>query len=235
MPNFNGLNPRLSGELLRVNWTNRCPKCRKYLARGLLSLVYLDAADNQISVRLYQQIGPDITARCPKCLATFPVWRNDSISKQASTWTVKKMVVTGHREEPIGVDKQYIDSSKTRATVVKDFTFTKEWSRTLTIESEESISRSFGVGIDDIVSIHFIAEQAVRNKYSISTTEHQSRTEKMSITIPAGTKQQVILQWKQIWEEGMVQLVDQSGRRVDIPFSVAADLTFDQRVIDQTI
>jgi hypothetical protein len=135
-----------------------------------------------------------------------------------------------------GNDERVIDASKTSATIVRNVTFSKEWSRSLTIESEESKTRSTSAGLDvDSISIRSTAEQALRNKYSVSTTERETRTEEMSISIPGGTKQQIILQWKRVWQKGIVQLVDKSGRRIDLPFSAAVDVTFDQKVIDDTI
>jgi hypothetical protein len=236
MPRLPAINPQLSEELRAVAWKSHCPKCHKWLLAGLASLRYFDAAGNQLGFSSVQGTRRDITAQCPKCLATLPVWRHDSASKSDSTWTVQAIVETERFEERIGNDERVIDASNTSATIVRNITFSKEWSRSLTIESEESSSRSMSTGLDlNSISIRSTAEQALRNRYNVSTTERETRTEEMSISVPGGTRQQIILQWKRVWQKGIVQLADKTGRRIDLPFNVAVDVTFDQKVIDGAI
>lgn len=236
MPRLPAINPQLSPELRSIAWKYLCPKCHKFLLLGLGSLRYFDSAGNQLPFSSVQGTRRDITAQCPKCLATLPVWRNDSALKPTSAWTVQAVVETERFEEPIGNDERVIDASKTSAAVARNLTFTKEWSRSLTIESEKTNTHSVAAGLGfDSISIRSTAEAAVRNRYEVSTTDHEAHTEEMSINVPAGTRQRIILHWKRVWQRGIVQLVDKSGRQLDVPFNIAVDVTFDQEVIDQAI
>jgi hypothetical protein len=173
-------------------------------------------------------------------LANLPVWRDEAPPKPVSEWTIKAVIETGRLEEPIGNDERVIDASQTSATIVRNLTFTKDWSRTLTIESEKAKTISMGGSLNmggalniGGLTVQSSVEEAVRDKYGVSATDRETHTEEMSISVPGGTRQRIVLQWKRLWQKGIVRLLDVSGNQVDVPFGIAVGVTFDQTVVDE--
>lgn len=208
-----------------------CPRCDRFIF-GFVR--HLDGTGQRISPLFLNR--HDTLVQCPKCLGTWNMWRQVQSSEQASPWTLQAMVETERFEEPLGDDERVIDASRTKTAITRNLTFTKEWSRSLTLEMEKSITNTLGTSLGlDAVSIHTSAEEAVRHKYGISSTDREAHTEEVTIVTPGGTRQRVVLEWKRVWQRGIVKIVGGSGQMVSIPYSVAVGVTFDQKVIDEAV
>src|ERR1700686_629398 len=71
----------------------------------------------------------------------------------------------------------------------------------------------------------------LKQTYSVSQGTKETVTEEVGCQVPGHTRTTIVVQWKRIWQHGLVH-AERSGVRLHIPFRVAVGLTFDQQQID---
>jgi len=129
-------------------------------------------------------------------------------------------------EEPIVRDAPRIIDNATDATVTRQIEVSKDWKRTVTIETEGSTKVGASVKAGEI---GIGAEAALATKYGASTEETHTYTEGVSVTVPPHSKVTLSLAWKLRIRKGLLRYFDEAGfTLIDIPFSVVTGVTFDQ-------
>jgi hypothetical protein len=110
----------------------------------------------------------------------------------------------------------------------------REWSKTLQIDHENTTQVSGGVDfkLPHAIGIRASAEAAARNQYSISGSEKRVYAEEVTIVVERGRRVSVTFFWKQVWQTGKVLVRDDSGAEVEVPYRVRLQPTFDQTQTD---
>lgn len=211
---------------------NRCPHCGKFI----MIPHYLKADGTRIHPLKMNLLFMDrsVLAKCPKCGHRWPVFAGHTPPKSDQQYVVE-LVESSRSEEPIGEEQRLIDNSRSGVELERRFTVRKEWSQSLVIEKEKA--RTDGgeitVGVSDAASLKLVAEQAIKEKYTISEDTTHSYTEEIILKVPAKTRLRVIFYWKRIWQHGIIKLRDEQGRSNELPFKVAVGATFDQMQVDE--
>ena len=104
--------------------------------------------------------------------------------------------------------------------------------REYTLGYDNSYTKGLSVGLGPAwLAVKAGMESCVAERYSIRTQEARRFEEKMTVRVPAGSRLQINLDWKVLFQHGSVVTTDSSTEIANIPFSVAVGLTFDQRQI----
>jgi hypothetical protein len=140
------------------------------------------------------------------------------------------------RLEPIGTDQYDFDNSASSATSIETLRIFHSTQFILVFDIDHAVLRSgqSSVGIMDFARIQGRLQSSVMSHLSLTeqTTLTVERTSQ--INIPANAHVRVALQWKRVWQDGIVALRTRSGFDVEIPYSVTTDLVFDKTLTDIT-
>lgn len=145
------------------------------------------------------------------------------------------IVETERMEEHLGNEMREIDNSHSKVGIQRTIRVSREWVQSCVVERETTakVGGELSVGKAWVVDLKATAEGAVRKKYELKTEERKSYSEELTIEVPANTKVQVVLKWKQLWQCGVVLVrSDKDGAEARIPFKVCIGPTFDQCQVD---
>jgi hypothetical protein len=130
-------------------------------------------------------------------------------------------------EEPLITDVARIIDNASDATVTRSIQVSQDWKRTHTIEVEGSTT--VGASIMLGASIGVKAEATLAAKYGASSEQTHTYTEEVSVSVPPHSKVKLSLAWKLRIRRGVLRYFDEEGfALIDVPFSVATGVTFDQ-------
>jgi hypothetical protein len=143
------------------------------------------------------------------------------------------VVETGRAERSLGRDERLVDNSASDSDVTRSIKATKRWSQSCRLEVEKTRTTTGGAEVDvaGIATLKGSMEGSVREHFSMTEDVEQTFEEEITLTVPPRTSMRLIMDWKQILQEGHVQLQDPAGRVMEVPFQVAVGVTFDQRQI----
>lgn len=136
------------------------------------------------------------------------------------------------RESPVGEpEARTIDNSLGRSAIVRTFTVTREWTRTCTVQKERATTVSGGLTLP-LAALKAEADLALREHYASTTTERQSFQDSVVVTVAPGVRSQVFFAWREIRQQGYVDLVYPEGT-TRVPYELVTGITFDQQQIDE--
>jgi hypothetical protein len=223
----------LSDEQEAFARTSRCPK--GHLLLGTLRLT--DSKGQPVGILTpYPLMDKGTVAECPTGGEKWPVFRGAAPVHQAPMgWEVVAVEETVRFEKPVGRDERILDASRSNATATRSLSFSREWTETVSVESEKTQTMGGGISLSmaDLIKLEGSAETALKSHYGVSSQRRQTSTEEVSLTVPAGTRLKIILHWKELWQGGSVRLRNVSGAEVRVPFAVRSGITFDQETIDE--
>jgi DNA-directed RNA polymerase subunit RPC12/RpoP len=215
----------------------RCPRCEVRLlsALGRETAQYFSSDGSRKLGTWEKGLWPikrlgGSTVECPKCGYR---WAVLSATTPPQTTEALDIVETDRSEEFFGEDRRVIDNSSSSIQVTRNFTFSKEWSKSFSLDFERATTDGLEltVGTKDTAALKLSSEEKLRRTYSLSQETKETVTEEVSCQVPPHTRTTVVVRWKRIWQHGLVH-TEQSGVRLRIPFRLAVGLTFDQRQID---
>lgn len=145
------------------------------------------------------------------------------------------IVETKRVEEPLGEDVRDIDNSQSVVEIQRKVRVSREWSQTYVLERESTTKAGGELSLQGawILDARASAERAIRKRYELTVEDRQTYSEELTIEVPARTKVRVVLQWKQLWQCGVVLVRNgNDGTEVQVPYRVCIGPTFDQRQVD---
>lgn len=159
-----------------------------------------------------------------------PVWggapgRQPSLRQPARV----EVIETDQFEEPLGEEARVIDNRHSATGVTRSVRASREWSRTLSIGSDQT--RTYGGEVGGGVAwlkVKGNVEQELKRSYSTEASTKQEFSEEITITVPERTSVRLVLRWKRIWQRGVVRVTEADGVVYDVPFQVVVNITFDQ-------
>lgn len=151
-----------------------------------------------------------------------------------SDWSIIQLVETKRIDEPLGTEIREVDNSKSEIQVVRKFTVSREYVCAYTIDYEKTFGMNGDLllGVANFSTIKAGLDRKITEKYSISSSQKRTYMEEITLTIPAKKKVLINLNWKQVWQCGVIRLRDTANKELEIPFRVSLEPTFDQQQID---
>jgi hypothetical protein len=215
----------LSKEQTSFSLWGKCPLCGNWPTIPN----YYKAGGEHVFSALALLSGPGTVAECPKCRQRWPVFASGPVASVVPKYDTR-ITETTRREESLGEDLRTIDNSRSSAGSTRRITVTKEWSQTYSIEYEKANTRKLDAGIEFPcgASLKAEAESRVMEHYALSKEAKQVYTEEISLDVPPKTKLVLKIQWKRIWQLGVLTVTEQGGPTVEVPFEAAVGVTFDQ-------
>jgi hypothetical protein len=213
----------------------KCPSCHAKLinAMGVVSTNFYAADGKKLSVWAGGPYRAD-TVECPKCghrwkrCGANPVSARDGIE-------VLGIVETDRGEEFLGEDRRVIDNTRSSSPLTRNFTFSKEWSKSCQVELEraKASGKELNFGAKEAAALKLSSEEKLRPTYAITLGSKETATEEVSCTVSGHQKLTVVVRWKRILQHGFIQAT-QSGLPLRIPFQIAVGMTFDQQQIEES-
>jgi hypothetical protein len=155
--------------------------------------------------------------------------------KNGIDWTEYSFEVIEHglEEEPAGETSYIEDNLHSSISSTRTITVENEWTRTLIFGRDQThtqgISATIGVSV---LSLEARLETAVTSHYSIQQGERQTFSQEVQERIPAHTRLKVIVDWKYVWQNGVVRISGQD-KTIDVPFRLVQSLGFDRRSLTE--
>ncbi len=136
------------------------------------------------------------------------------------------------------VDEMVLDNRKGSSPLVRKRTVSEEWTQTYEVEREETQTNTtkLSAGVEHGPSIEVTAEQALKERYSISEQKKQVYTEELAFEVPPGVCRHVRIIFKEVWQAGIVRLsLPTAGQQaeaketnnVEIPFRAVINVAMD--------
>lgn len=213
---------------------NKCPLCSAWLI--LTFPHYITPDGRRVSPPVFlPRLDRRTVAECPKCNQRWPVFAATQ-SKISQPDYKASFIETNRTEESIGEEQRAIDNSHSSISLTRRFTVSKEWFQSYTIEYEKAQSekQQINFGLAQTVNIQTMAENSIKEYYSLSSGAKQTYTEEITLNVPAKTKLSVVFHWKRIWQQGILTIRIKTGQVFELPFQLAIGITFDQTQIDET-
>ena len=169
------------------------------------------------------------TAAAPPAVSAM---RPTTISLQRAT--VVGVEPGSRRSEGIGTETYDFDNSGSSSTSEEMLQITNETQFVMVIDGERSSVKGGNstFGITHFASIEGQVQNTLRNHYSVEATSKLTVERSTRISIPPRTHVRVTLNWKRVWQDGVINLRPPSGHAVAVPYSVTVDLSFDKKTVD---
>jgi hypothetical protein len=215
---FNALTaPRTSKQRLIGGWT--CQQCG----------YEIDWLGREVA----KSTAQNINLRAPQK----PTNQPQRLTKDAfGPWSIINIFETHRSEEYVGQEQRVIDNTRSNSPSNRKLSISREWSKTYVIEQEKAqrVGGELHAGIQILAALSASIENAITTKYSIADQNRQFHAEEIEVTIPSRTRLRLFLQWKRIWQHGVVRLRNKKNIEMEVPFQVIIELTFDQAQVDET-
>lgn len=223
----------LSKEQSSFQFTSKCPRCNRW---PIIPNYFKEDGTRIPALTLLPLMDQGAIAECTKCHQRWSVFAASQSSVSSPEYEVD-FIETKRTEEPIGEEQRTIDNSKSSIQLTRRFAVSKEWSQSYSIEYEKASAnkQQLNIGLNQGVDagIQSVAEDSLKERYSISSGSKQTYTEEITLSVPANTNLRVVFSWKRIWQQGLLILKNRSGQKIELPFQIAVGVTFDQTQIDQ--
>jgi hypothetical protein len=162
--------------------------------------------------------------RCKNCGHTWPIF------DAHPTVRVDEIVETPHRTQTdMGTDT-YLTTNASAATVERGIDLKQTWSQSWSVEYEKATRTNIATDFSakGAIGLRSEVEEQIRKKYVATETLSREYTDTLTLTLPPQTKVLTTIEWKKIWQHGLLKLSD-GGQ---VPFKVAVQLTYDYSTQD---
>jgi hypothetical protein len=139
---------------------------------------------------------------------------------------------TSQRSVPIGVTTQIYDNRASFVGISPSLAARKTWRQKVEVDLEKLSTQSgkFTAGLSHGPirgSFELGIQKAIKEAYTRSEEIERNYEQTLNFDVPAGVKLTVLLKWKQIWQDGLIKLALTDGQVVDVPFSIALEVSYD--------
>lgn len=152
-----------------------------------------------------------------------------SIEKNKLDNFIINITETDTSYEIIGKEHRIIDNSNNNGHVRRKMTISREWKKTYSFsENANSSNENFGRLSFHLVELGLKISNVIENKYEFHNMETKNYSEEIELDILPHSKIVLEIDWKIIWQNGLIELSDSENNIVFYPYRVAKGLTFDQ-------
>lgn len=179
-------------------------------------------------LKLWIDPGQEIKLTCSPGPARPKLQIEDTVSD------VSVVVETDRYELPVGDEVRTIDNSRGSSPIVRTFRLSREWTKSYTLGSEQSITVTKSAGYTSkLGEIRMQAGRKIAQHYSTTGQERRAFEDTVTVTVAPQTRSEIVFAWKEIRQRGYVEqmegVISVSSR---VPFELVLGLTYDPRQID---
>jgi|GEM_PF-664073 len=166
---------------------------------------------------------------------TIQKWEFFWHKKDIDVWQVSDISRTHRVEESVGEEQRLIDNSRSSSPLKRTLTVSREWTQSFTMEYEkaQTTTNTKNVKVNNYITKGKTVEDFFREKSSYSLEEKRTHAEDVAIEVLPYQRVRLSLHWKNILQLGEIELKNQYGNKINIPFKVVVGLTFDQAQVDE--
>lgn len=148
---------------------------------------------------------------------------------QFKDYKINKIFETEITYEILGTEHRTIDNSNNNGHVKRKMTISREWKKTFNIsESIKSSNEKIGKASFQFVELGLLLSNAIENKYDFQSMDTNTYAEEIELDILPQSKIILEIDWKIIWQNGLIELIDTKNNIVYYSYKIAKGLTFDQ-------
>jgi hypothetical protein len=206
-------------------------------ARGVgksepVELVLAPGEDVRLETRLYTKNFWDVF-KTLSMVRTDGSVETSGCARPVGSTTAQVLGITEmyRSEEPIGTENLRISNTSGAVRLTRTMRVTREWRRTVNLDVHDTRGSATNIVTGPAwLSLRATIEQSLSRTYTISEDHREEFAEEFSVEVEPGAAVTVVLDWKRLWQHGVVHVLFQ-GRQIEIPFCVAIGITFDQSVL----
>jgi hypothetical protein len=161
------------------------------------------------------------------------VWRFDLRSPLNPPFEASYRVQEiGRYERILGTPEvRIIDNAKSASPVTRTFRVSREWTRTLSVDTESVRRLTTGTELP-LLKLKAEVEQAIRNHFASTFQETRTFEDTVVITAAPYTRTEVTFTWKEVRQKGAVTALRGSVAEAELHFESIIGLAFDQKQSD---
>jgi ribosomal protein L32 len=220
----------ITDEFTKYKLLSKCPSCGNQhiinVLKAISSWKCFDGQGRAVSMLTpIWRLPSGSHVVCQRCGYSIQIFAADKPQPSPAVITLTE---THRSEELTGRDERLIDNSSGPSDLNRKLMLAREWSRQYQVERERStMSRnSMGLTGQDIIRVSAETERALKERYSITDTSRETYTEEVEVSVPAGARVRITIEWKNLWQHGVLN-VSLEGKTVTHEYKVAAGVTFD--------
>jgi len=192
-------------------------------------------------VAMAAQTDPEwgLQIQCKTCGRTWPYYQWDTSESAEPLITI----IPTEQTQELDLPRVHwtIDNSRSSAEVQQRDQVDRLWSKTVNVTYEEATKDVQGISIKAPVGVGTVSltqaiEAQLRQAYTLSGTETETKTREVVVTVPPQKKVHVTIEWILIWQHGRIELhypTDNGGYDA-LPFKVAIEMRSHQSTEDVT-
>ncbi len=138
------------------------------------------------------------------------------------------------RVEPIGRDQTDFDNSGSASTSVETLHITHATEFEMLLDEDTATTSSGGgsVALIGLADISGQIQQELRRHHSVRVSSTFTMERTSELQVPAHTHVRILLDWKRIWQDGVIELRTRNRDQVELPYSLTVGLDFDKTTLD---
>jgi hypothetical protein len=146
-----------------------------------------------------------------------------------------ELIETKRVEEYTSEDLRVNDNRRGSTPFLRKTVVSKKVIKTSTFERNliAQLGLKGNIGIQAVASIESSLQLSINAKYLNSTQTEISRSDELPVEAPANTRRILVIKWKNIWQEGLAKIIEQSGQSTEVPYRVLVDIDFDTEIVDE--
>jgi hypothetical protein len=173
----------------------------------------------------------DSSFSCDKCGGNWPVFSD------TGQIVILNAIDTRRTATPMGYDDYARDNRSSSIPMNSTIKVSRRWLQRLEVDWEESRTTSTTGKVNLLsqyasVGLERKVEQSLKSSLSLVTEAEQLTEQSVEVVVPAHRRLTVRLNWKQIWQEGRLEVRLPDGTSAEIAYRAAVDVTFDQENIE---
>ena len=146
-----------------------------------------------------------------------------------------KIIETERYETTAGSDEvRSLDNLQGTSPQVRSFRLAREWSKSYSVGSTQSVAVSGGAEFSSkVANITTQVERRIERNYNMTSQQQQTFEDTLTVTAAPQTYSEIRITWKEIRQRGYVDEFDGTIHISRTPFELVVGLTYDSRQIDR--
>jgi hypothetical protein len=150
--------------------------------------------------------------------------------------TVSSIIIETERyETPTGNDEvRSLDNLLGTSPQVRAFRLAREWSKSYSVGSTQSITVSQGAEFSSkLADFKTQAERRIEQNYNMTSQQRQTFEDTLTVTAAPHTYSEIRIAWKEVRQRGYIDEFEGPVHISRTPFDLVVGLTYDPRQIDR--
>ncbi|MGB0929454.1 MAG: hypothetical protein ACPGVB_01670, partial [Chitinophagales bacterium] len=159
----------------------------------------------------------------------FSAKRSNKKEQTTETYRISTITETNVTYESNSSELRTIDNSRSNGIVRRRLIISREWKKTISLQEEDynRSTKKAKIGLS-FLGLEGELEEAIQTKYNFTRQETKIFSEEVELEVGPSSKIVLRIDWKTIWQNGIIELENPTGDIIFFPYKIAKGITFDQ-------